>query len=62
MDWIQPVDEISFGMWMRSSFVDEIYSFCFLVFEGTFTSFFKDKKSKRSRKTVRMKVFLVIFA
>ncbi len=26
--------------------------FCFLLFEGTFTSFFKDKKSKRSHETV----------
>jgi hypothetical protein len=28
---------------------------------GTFTSFFKDKKSKRSLKTVEIKVFLTIF-
>jgi hypothetical protein len=36
--------------------------FCLLLFEGTFTSFFKDKKkSKRSHKTVG-KVFLTIFA
>ena len=27
-----------------------------LLFEGTFTSFFKDKKSKRSHKTVEIKV------
>jgi hypothetical protein len=26
--------------------------FCILLFEGTFPSFFKDKKSKRSHKTV----------
>jgi hypothetical protein len=26
--------------------------FCLLLFEGTFTSFFKDKKSKRSHKAV----------
>ncbi len=33
--------------------------FCLLLFEGTFTSFFfKDKKSKRSHETVRIKVFL----
>jgi hypothetical protein len=25
--------------------------FCLLLFKGTFTSFFKDKKSKRSHKT-----------
>jgi hypothetical protein len=36
--------------------------FCLLLFEGTFTSFFKDKKSKRSHKTVEIEVFLTIFA
>ena len=36
--------------------------FCLFLFEGTFTSFFKDKKSKRSNKTVGIKVFLTIFA
>ena len=36
--------------------------FCILLFEGTFTSFFKDIKSKRSHKTVEIKVFLTIFA
>jgi hypothetical protein len=36
--------------------------FCLLLFEGTFTSFFKDKKSKRSHKTGGIKVFLTIFA
>ncbi len=36
--------------------------FCILLFEVTFTSFFKDKKSKRSHKTVEIKVFLTIFA
>ncbi len=34
--------------------------FCILHFEGTFTSFFKGKKSKRSHKTVEIKVFLTI--
>jgi hypothetical protein len=29
--------------------------FCLFLFEGTFTSFFKDKKSKRSHKTVGIK-------
>jgi hypothetical protein len=28
----------------------------------TFTSFFKDKESKRSHKTVGIKVFLTVFA
>jgi hypothetical protein len=37
-------------------------SFCLLLFEGTFTSFFKDKKSKRSHETLGIKVFLTIFA
>jgi hypothetical protein len=32
-----------------------------LLFESTFTSFFKDKKSIRCRKTVEIKVFLTIF-
>ena len=36
--------------------------FCILIFEGTFTSFFQGKKSKRSHKTVEIKVFLNIFA
>jgi hypothetical protein len=36
--------------------------FQILLFEGTFTSFFKDEKSKRSHKTVEIKVFLTIFA
>jgi hypothetical protein len=36
--------------------------FCLLLFEGTFTSFFKDIKSKRSCKTVGIKVFLTISA
>jgi hypothetical protein len=35
---------------------------CILLFEGNFTSFFKDKKSKRSQKTVEIKVFLTILA
>jgi hypothetical protein len=34
----------------------------YLVFEGTLTSFFKDKKSKRSRKAIGIKVFPTIFA
>jgi hypothetical protein len=36
--------------------------FCLLLFEDTFTSFFKDKKSKRSQQTVGIMVFLTIFA
>jgi len=35
---------------------------CLLLFEGTFTSFFKDKKSKKSPQTVGIKVFLTILA
>jgi hypothetical protein len=40
----------------------KIFLHTVLLFEGTFTSFFKDKKSKRSHKTVEIKVFLTIFA
>jgi hypothetical protein len=36
--------------------------FLHIIFAVTFTSFFKDKKSKRSHKTVEVKVFLTIFA
>jgi hypothetical protein len=36
--------------------------FCIFLFEGTFTSFFEGNKSKRSHKTVEIKVFLTIFA
>jgi hypothetical protein len=36
--------------------------FCILLFESTFTSFFKGNKSKRGHKTVEIKVFLTIFA
>jgi hypothetical protein len=36
--------------------------FCIFLLEGTFTSFFKDKKSKKSQKTVEIKVFLTSFA
>jgi hypothetical protein len=32
--------------------------FCLLLFEGTFTSFFKDKKSKKSHKHWESRVFL----
>jgi hypothetical protein len=33
--------------------------FCLLLFEGSFTSFFKDEKSKRSHKTVRIVTILL---
>jgi hypothetical protein len=36
--------------------------FCILLIEGTFTSFFKEKKSKSSHKIVEIKVFLTIYA
>ena len=36
--------------------------FCVLLFKGTLTSFFKNKMSKRSQKTVEIKVFLTVFA
>jgi hypothetical protein len=36
--------------------------FLLITFDGTFTSFFIDKKSERSHKTVGIKVFLTIFA
>jgi hypothetical protein len=36
--------------------------FCLLLLGGTITSFFKDKKSERSYKTVGIKFFITIFA
>jgi hypothetical protein len=36
--------------------------FFLLLFEGAFTSHFKDKKSNRNHKTVEINVFLPIFA
>ncbi len=36
--------------------------FCLLLFEGTYISFLKEKKSKRSHKTIESKVFLTVFA
>ncbi len=35
---------------------------CILLFEDTFPSFIKDKKSKRSHKTIEIKIFQPIFA
>jgi hypothetical protein len=35
--------------------------FCLWLFEGTFTLFFKDKKSERSHKAVEIKVFFYYF-
>ncbi len=43
----------------KTNFLKKV--FCLLLFEGTFTSFFKDNKSKRSHKTVEIKVFLTFF-
>jgi hypothetical protein len=40
----------------------KLKAFSLLLFEGTFTSFFKDKMSKRSHKTVGIKFFLTILA
>jgi hypothetical protein len=34
--------------------------FCFLLFEGTFVSFFTDKKSKSNHKTVEIKGFFFL--
>jgi hypothetical protein len=36
--------------------------FMLITFEGTFASFFKDKKSQKSHRTVGINVFLTIVA
>jgi hypothetical protein len=41
----------------KNEFLKKVY--CLLLFEGTFTSFCKDKKPKRSHKTVGIKVLLL---
>jgi hypothetical protein len=38
------------------------FFFCLFPFKGTFTSFFNNKKSLRSHKTVGINVFINIFA
>jgi hypothetical protein len=40
----------------------KIKFFCILPFEGTFTSIFKEKKSKRGHKIIEINSFLTIFA
>jgi hypothetical protein len=40
----------------------KVFLHIILYFEVTFPTLFKDKKSKRSHKTVKIKVFLTIFA
>ncbi len=41
--------------------INKIKFFCLLLFEGTFTSVFKDKKSKRSHKTLGIIRFFLLF-
>ncbi len=52
--WILFFSSVAFKMLTKNFF-------CWLLFEVTFTSVFKDKMSSRSRKTVELKVFLTIF-
>ncbi len=64
--WIQNrgymplINRSGFRILFFSSLTFKKKFFCLLLFEGTFTSLFKDKKSKRSHKTVGIKVFLTI--
>jgi hypothetical protein len=45
-----------------SGFLSKFFSLLSVLFEATFTSFFKDKKSQRGHKPVGIQVFLTIFA
>ncbi len=47
---------VTFKMPTKNNFL------CLFLFEGTFTSLFKDKKSERSHKTVEIEIFLLFFA
>ncbi len=64
--WLMDTDHAIFLIELQDANKKQIKKkrfFCLLLFEGTFTSFNKDKKSKRShKKTVGIKVFLTIFA
>jgi hypothetical protein len=44
---------------IKLNFFFKVFLLITVLFEGSFTSFFKDKKSKRSHKTVGIKVFLI---
>jgi hypothetical protein len=46
----------------KNELLKKVFLHSTILFEGTFTSFFKDKKSKRSHTTIEIKVFLTIFA
>jgi hypothetical protein len=61
--WIRPdPDPAMFVIDLQDANKKLIYLefFCSLLFEGTFTSFYKIKKTKD--KTVGIKVFLTVFA
>ncbi len=60
--WIRPCPPLTNGFGSGSCYFRHWPSVFLLVFEGTFTSFFNDKKSKRSHKTAGIKVFLPVFA
>jgi hypothetical protein len=63
--WIHTTDlRIRILLFLSVADMMPIKFFCFLLFEGTFTSVVKDKMSKRSHKilVVEIKVFLTFFA
>jgi hypothetical protein len=51
---------MAFKMPTKNNFFFRV--FWLFTFEGTFTKVLKDKKSKKSRKTVEIKVFRTLFA
>ncbi len=59
---IVPLLDVSLTCLILEDDTDQYRIICLLLFEGTFTSCFKDKKSKRSQKTVGIKGFLTLFA
>ncbi len=65
--WLMDPDPFIFVINLQDANKKQIFLkvFCLLLFECTFTSFFEDKRSNRSHRTVgnsRNKVFLTIFA
>ncbi len=60
--WIRILlSSLTFKMPTKTNLKKSFPAYCLLLFGGSFTSFFKNKKPKRSHKTVEIKVFFLLF-
>ena len=57
--WLMDPDSVTFVSDLQVVKKNYPKFFCLLLFKGTFTSFFTGKRSKRSHKTIWIKVFLL---